>query len=189
MIQRKETVRVLCLIDSLGSGGAQRQLNLLGVLLKQHGFDVEFLTYRAKDFFEGLLREHDIPVTTILVANKVRRALALRRFVRRRRPHVVIAYQRTGAFYAELAALPRRRFGLIVSERVAVDPVASACPAQGEEGAFQAGGARPVAGCHPGSEQEGIQRAVAVVDADGAGMGRRANPVDESIVRYSARRR
>ncbi|CDS91584.1 hypothetical protein BN1088_1400001 [Sphingobacterium sp. PM2-P1-29] len=38
-------MRVLCVIDSLGSGGAQKQLVEIGKGLKEDGYEVEFLIY------------------------------------------------------------------------------------------------------------------------------------------------
>jgi len=45
-----QNMKLLLLIPSLGSGGAERQLVTLAVLFKRKGLDVEFLIYR-KDFF------------------------------------------------------------------------------------------------------------------------------------------
>lgn len=42
--------RILCFIDSLGAGGAQRQLVNLAIGLKKRGYIVHFLVYHVDNF-------------------------------------------------------------------------------------------------------------------------------------------
>ena len=44
-------MRLLFFIDNLGSGGAQRQMVALGILFRQSGHEVSFLTYHPANFF------------------------------------------------------------------------------------------------------------------------------------------
>jgi GalNAc-alpha-(1->4)-GalNAc-alpha-(1->3)-diNAcBac-PP-undecaprenol alpha-1,4-N-acetyl-D-galactosaminyltransferase len=53
-------VKVLLFIDTLGSGGAQRQLVNLGIGLKAKGHDVSLLTYNKPFHFKELLDENEI---------------------------------------------------------------------------------------------------------------------------------
>jgi glycosyltransferase involved in cell wall biosynthesis len=110
-------LKILCLTDSLNSGGAQRQLCMLAVLLKDRGYDVSVLTYYKFDFYKPLLDDALVPSMTIEAANKPARILAVRRAIRKQNPDVVIAYQETPSLFAELAGLPQRDFALVVSER------------------------------------------------------------------------
>ena len=48
-------MKVLCLIDGLGSGGAQRQLVGLASLLKKEGYDVLVVYYHGDHFFVPFL--------------------------------------------------------------------------------------------------------------------------------------
>ena len=48
-------MKILCVIDSLGSGGAQRQLVQLAIGLKNKGVDVSFLMYHNIHFFKSEL--------------------------------------------------------------------------------------------------------------------------------------
>jgi hypothetical protein len=48
-------MRITCWIDYLVSGGAQRQLCTLAVLLKRQGHDVSMVTYHPDDFFLPML--------------------------------------------------------------------------------------------------------------------------------------
>lgn len=117
-------MKITCLIDSLGSGGAQRQLCTLAVLLKKRGIDVSMLTYHPHDFFSPLLQEAGIAYTCIESGSLWDRIWSIRRILRRGDQDVVLAFLAAPVLYAELAAIPRRRWGLVVSERSAV-PAAS----------------------------------------------------------------
>lgn len=112
-------MKILCFTDSLGSGGAQRQLTALGVGLKERGHDVGFLVYLPQDHFRPWLEAARIGCHIISPCSYWRRMFEVRRALRRTRPDVVLAFLESPAFYAELAALPRRRFGLVVGERSA----------------------------------------------------------------------
>ena len=45
-------MKLLLFIDNLGSGGAQRQLIGLAVMLKQYGYEVKVCTYYPHDFYK-----------------------------------------------------------------------------------------------------------------------------------------
>lgn len=56
-------VRLVYFLDSLGSGGAQRQaVELACVLRRKHGVEVAFGVYHDIDFHGRRLREHGIPI-------------------------------------------------------------------------------------------------------------------------------
>ena len=69
----RRPIRVTCFIDSLGPGGAQRQMSLLAVLLKRRGYDVDVLTYRPVRFFDSVVEEAGVPVRRI-ASSKLRGA-------------------------------------------------------------------------------------------------------------------
>lgn len=108
--------RVLCCIDGFHQGGAQRQLSTLAVLLAGRGYRVEAVTYRQTRFFDSTVEAAGVPIRRLPRSGRLRRALAIRRLLRHRRPDVVIAYLDGPCLYAEFAGLPHRRFGLVVSE-------------------------------------------------------------------------
>jgi glycosyltransferase involved in cell wall biosynthesis len=110
------------LINSLGSGGAQRQMCMLAVLLKQEGFDVQMLIYYApgfykSDFFRPMLEEAKIPIHTVSCRNLIHSFFGVRRAIRAGNTDVVIAYLNRPGLLAELSGLPSRDYALIVSER------------------------------------------------------------------------
>jgi len=112
-------MKVTCLIDSLASGGAQRQLCTLAVLLKKQGMDVSMLTYHHYDFFLPMIREAGIEYCCVDGSSLPRRIFAIRRALRRGEQDVVLAFMEAPSLYAELAAIPNRKWGLVVSERIA----------------------------------------------------------------------
>ena len=90
-------MKVLLLIDSLGSGGAQRQLCLLARELKRAGWDVELLVYHsALDHFGPLLAAAGVPV--IRLRKEARFSL--------RTPVAIAWHALTGGYQAMLAFLP-----------------------------------------------------------------------------------
>lgn len=91
-------------------------MSLLAVHLRRAGHDVDVLTYRRIRWFDSTVEAAGIPVRRLAPAGRLRRMAAVRRAVRERDPDVVVAFLSGPAIYAELAGLPDRRFGLIVSE-------------------------------------------------------------------------
>lgn len=112
-------MNLLCFIDNLGSGGAQRQLCRLAILLRNRGWTVEMLTYHAGGFFRADLERAGIPYHIIDARPGLSRILALRYILRQRRPDVVLAFLPMPCLYAELVGLLNRRWGLVVGERSA----------------------------------------------------------------------
>ncbi len=112
-------MRILCLIDSLGSGGAQRQLVTLAVGLKKRGHEVRFLVYHPHDHFLSLLQDAGIPRQVVPPCSYVKRVLAIRHILRQGWQDVVLAFLEAPCLYAEIASIPHRRWGLVVGERSA----------------------------------------------------------------------
>lgn len=115
-------MKIVCMINSLGSGGAQRQICLLAILLKQRGYDVEMyvcfkIGFYESDFFRSLLEQENISVFTFASKNYIQGAVKLRKALKLSKPDVVISYLNGPNLLAELASLPFRNYTLIVSER------------------------------------------------------------------------
>ncbi|MCY4373124.1 MAG: glycosyltransferase [Spirochaetaceae bacterium] len=109
-------LRATCSIAGLGQGGAQRQMSMLAALLARREHDIDVLTYRPSHFFDPVVQAAGVPTRRLPPSGKLQRARAVSRALGDRQPDVVIAYLSGPGVYAELANLPRRRFGLIVSE-------------------------------------------------------------------------
>lgn len=108
---------VKLVIDQLESGGSQRQLCMLAAGLKRRGYPVEVVVYWQNDFFAGALAEAGVPVVHVSSHNRAHLIYAMRKAIRQGGPETVIAFLPGAGMLAELAALPRRNFSLIVSER------------------------------------------------------------------------
>lgn len=110
--------RVLCLIDSFGPGGAQRQMVGLASFLKERGYDVITACYYDNRFFVGKLLSDGVPYVFIKKARGVFfRIWYVARFICRIKPDVLISYLETPSVCACIAHFFIHRFRLIVSER------------------------------------------------------------------------
>ena len=112
-------MHVTCFIDNLVCGGAQRQLCTAAMLLKGRGHDVTMLAYHKNGFFLPTLQATGIDCK-VLNDKKLVRFYAVRRELREGNQDVVLAFLPMPSLYAELATLPTRKWGLVVSERSAV---------------------------------------------------------------------
>ncbi len=110
-------MKILCLIDNLGSGGAQRQMTNLARLLQKKGNDINFVVYGKDDFFADALKASAIPVTIINNKSKLERVLRIRNYIRKSGADVVISFLETPNFLACLSAVGKHSFKLIISER------------------------------------------------------------------------
>lgn len=112
------SMKVLLLIDSLGPGGAQRQLVGLATFLKANGYDTCIAFYHDDFFYENLLEAEGVPYIYLAKASNSRlRIWQIARFIFRVNPDVVISYLETPSICACLAKVFNKRFKLIVSER------------------------------------------------------------------------
>ena len=110
-------MRVLCVIDCLGSGGAQRQLVNLAIGLKDRGHETSFLVYREEDYFKKLLDEAQIPVFALVQSNHIKRLVKMRRYIRSGNYDAVLSFLEAANFVCEIAGLPWRKWRLVVGER------------------------------------------------------------------------
>ena len=110
--------KIILFTDSLGAGGAQRQLVGLAVMLHKEGYDIKVCTYHNQDFYKYYLDENGISNVIIPNANNSKkRIIAVRRFFLQEKPDWVIAYQETPSLVASLIKLLGGKYNLIVSER------------------------------------------------------------------------
>lgn len=110
--------KIVCLIESLGPGGAERQLSGLAVLLKEVGYDVEVWCYYPNDFYKPTLDLHQVPYRYIAAARaKQKRLWVLKRELKRHNPDTVIAYLDMACMVACVIKAIGGKFRLIVSER------------------------------------------------------------------------
>ena len=111
--------RILFLAMNLGSGGAERQMVTVASLLKNRGYDVEFLCYSEGDFFLNLLEKQSIPVYWKLENNYFKRMVTIRHFIRHGKYDAVISFLETPNFLNNFSALGGRTWKVITGERSA----------------------------------------------------------------------
>lgn len=110
--------RILCLIDSFGAGGAQRQMVGLAKSLIDAGYEVGVVCYHQENFYAESLESSGIPYVCLDDAIKPsKRIFAISRYIRKYRPDVVISYLDTPNICACIAKIFNNKFRLIVSER------------------------------------------------------------------------
>lgn len=109
-------MKVLCFINNLGSGGGQRQLVNIALMLKAQGHTVSFLSYHRSDFYAHLLVENQIEETTLNCANYLDRIRQVRQYLRASDADVVISFLEVPNFLACVAAIGGKRWKLITNE-------------------------------------------------------------------------
>ncbi len=109
--------KILLFIEGLGSGGAERQLSGLAVLLKERGYDVTVLYYADKHFYTSYLQDNDVIYDyKAELLNKYLRPLRLAKYIKRYKPDLVISYLQSCNMAVCIARM-FVSFHLIVSER------------------------------------------------------------------------
>lgn len=111
--------KILCLIDILGyGGGAERQMAGLAGMLHQHGYDVCLATYHKHDYNEILKENYGIESVYIKSGdNALNKLWAVRKFIKKGKYDIVIAYKDGATIIASLIKLFGLKSKLIVSER------------------------------------------------------------------------
>lgn len=110
--------KIICFTDSLGSGGAQRQLVGLATMLKDKGYDVDVVLYYDVPFYKYILDNAGIKCVVIAnTSNPVKRIWLLYRYFIQNKYDITIAYQETPSLIACLLRPLLRWKKLIVSER------------------------------------------------------------------------
>jgi glycosyltransferase involved in cell wall biosynthesis len=109
-------MKLLLLISSLGSGGAERQLVTMGTLFHEQGLHVEFLVYHEDDFFKHILDEKGIKVNQLCPKNHIDRIIKVRRFIRKSDFDAVISFLEVNNFLASVSAIGGKRWKLITNE-------------------------------------------------------------------------
>ncbi|WP_440680924.1 glycosyltransferase [Candidatus Pelagibacter sp. HIMB1623] len=110
-------MNILCFIDNLNAGGAQRQICYLASFLKTQNNQVTILTYHPGDFFLDELKKNKIHYVNIQNKNKFKRIIKIINFLRSSKYDVVITYLRTPSVISEMASIFGKKWKLIVSER------------------------------------------------------------------------
>lgn len=110
--------KILLLIDSLGPGGAQRQLVGLAANLKHEGHDVRVVAYFDIPFYQHMLDENGVEYDILKVGKSfVKRFLLISKVIKTYRPDVVVSYLDFPNIMACCNKAIGGKWKLIVSER------------------------------------------------------------------------
>lgn len=110
--------KILCFIDSLGAGGAQRQIVGLARELRHKGYDVVLGVYTDIPFYLPEVERYKIKCENVTFGHsKILRVFYIYKYVIRLKPECVISYLATPSLIMALIKFINKRFKLIVSER------------------------------------------------------------------------
>lgn len=110
--------KILLFTDVLGSGGAQRQLVSLAVILQEYGYKVLMVDYWNSDFYDNYLNENYVIFKHNYTKGKLNIIRMLYQEIDTYKPDVVIAYMERPSIVACIVRLVSgTKFKLIVSER------------------------------------------------------------------------
>src|SRR5690606_7684473 len=115
-------MRILCFIDSLGSGGAQNQMVNLVLGLSKLGYKIDLVTFYNIDFFEKRLK-HDSNIKRINIEKKnklgINVIIGLMKLLNYNNYEFAISYLNTPNFYLSIAKLfcKNKNTVFITSER------------------------------------------------------------------------
>ena len=110
-------MRILCVIQGLGSGGAERQLVGLGCMLFERNYEVKFLVYDGADFYTRRLFDLGIEIIHIESLTRFGRVVKAAKVLREFEPKTIISYLDGPNLMSILARLLYPQARLIVSER------------------------------------------------------------------------
>lgn len=110
-------MKICCLIDSLNSGGAQRQMTWLIRSLVDNGHEVRLLTYYEFDHYRKAVTDCGVVPENINTGTKVGRFWKFRSEIRKQRPDVIISFLDTPNFIGLFASSVPNRIPIVVSER------------------------------------------------------------------------
>ena len=112
-----EMKKVLLLIDTLDSGGAERQMALLAREMSSVGVEVTLVIYYDRIHFEVDREKVNLIVLDTEKTTKLKRFLKIRSLIISESPSHVIAFKTTPCMYAELIRASGVSYKLISSER------------------------------------------------------------------------
>lgn len=110
--------KIICFIDDLCLGGAQRQLVGLANLLRNNEYNVRFCTYHNNGFYIDTVIENGISYDySEKMENNFTRIFEFIKYLKKESPDVVVSYVESPCIIACISKILYPHFKLIVSER------------------------------------------------------------------------
>jgi len=113
--------KILLFIDNLGSGGAQRRLVNISILLKNEGYDITILKYSTEMFYTEQLEKNNIKIETIISNSYINRIIDIRNYLKRKDIDILISFLEVPNFIASIAKATGAHWKLITTESSAKD--------------------------------------------------------------------
>lgn len=111
-------MKILLFIDSLVSGGAQRQMVGLAALLKEMDYDVKLIYYYPDKFYKSFLDAHAVENEYVAEStDRWRRVLKIYKLIKQYSPDVVISFLNGPNMLACVLKILGLEFRLITGER------------------------------------------------------------------------
>ncbi len=110
-------MKIALLIDTLSSGGAQRQLVMLARELKSRGHDVAMCVYMPGRFYAQELQASGVELIELYPTNRLQKLIMVRRWLQQWQPQVLQTFLEMPNLIAELISLFPHSWKVVVSER------------------------------------------------------------------------
>lgn len=111
-------MKILCIIDGLNQGGAERQIIGLTKLLSDKRFDSKLISYGLDTFYLPLIKEQKINfVQLVHKEHRYSKLIELVKYIKREKPDVVISYKDGPNMMNCLLKAAGFKYKSIVSER------------------------------------------------------------------------
>ena len=114
-------MKIALLIESLGSGGAEKLIVDLATGLKERGHNVAVGIYHPKYFFSPILERAGIEIVEFKRNNKLSLVLRVRAWLKSLTPDIVQAYMTNSNAIAVLASIGKRHWKVVVTELSILD--------------------------------------------------------------------
>ena len=110
-------MKIICLIDSLCSGGAERQLTELAIGLHKRNHNTTVLYYHKPSFYLDVLKREGVDAVQLNPSGMWEKFRQIRSWINAFNPDIVQAYLTGPSALAVLTNLPFRHWKVVVSER------------------------------------------------------------------------
>ena len=118
-------MKIIYLLASLGSGGAERVVSLLANRMCEDGHDIQIVCLKYNDVYYTLHDKIKVVAATVHASNRIMELFWLRKYIQKEKPDVVIPFTE-GVYCFTILALLGTRIPIIASERL--DPAAMSLP-------------------------------------------------------------
>ena len=118
-------MKIIYLLASLGSGGAERVVSLLANRMCEDGHDIQIVCLKYNDVYYALHDKIKVVAATVHASNRIMELFWLRKYIQKEKPDVVIPFTE-GVYCFTILALLGTRIPIIASERL--DPAAMSLP-------------------------------------------------------------